>query len=346
MIIKFWKHFFMPIRLYGGGGSSGSDAQGAAEKQLSGISQEQWDWYKGNYLPSATQGVAESNAQAQQTVNYYNNNYLPQANADEAALTAQSKQSAANNNGIAATDMAQAQDQFNQANTLNAAENNYGIGTLAQMSAQANQTGGEADQEYQAMLARGDVDQQFQNSGMQLQAKEQQAGVGANSGQMLAVMNQNKVTQAGASAAAQTQARMAAKQLGWTYKQQVEQDAAGLGSQAAGSSAAGSTAASGANTAANSAVSNTAAPMSGLSTVAQGVQGAQTASGIPLSNQTILSAGLNGGATSASGAASSGGNIASQQAASQAQQSAQTSQAVGEGVGAAVAVGTTAAVII
>lgn len=330
----------------GGGGSSGSDAQGAAEEQLAGISQDQWNYYQNNWLPAATgamQGANNANTAAE---NYYNGSYIPQAQGIENSIQAQAGVTESYDNSQAATDEAAAQAQFAQANTLNSATNQYGIGTLGEMSAQANQTGGQADQDYQAMLARGDVDQQFANTNASLVAKEQQAGVGANSGQMLAVMNQNSVQQAAAASQAQTQARMAAKQLGWTYKQQVEQDAAGLGSAASSAAASGTQASQAGVSASGAASSATQAPITGLNTVASGYNSAANAATGNLSNYDSLSSGLNGGASSASTSAQGAGGIAGQEAATQAQQSAATSNAIGTGIGAAAAIGTTAAVII
>lgn len=343
----------------GGGGSSdsaGSEASAAATKQLAGISQEQWDWYKNNYLPAATQAANNSDATANQTQNYYDNQYIPQAEQIQQGLVSQSQNSQASNNGIAYgqknlsdTDAAQASNMYNESGILNSANNNIYVGTLGEMKAQADQTGGVADQEWQAMLARGDVDQQFGNANQSLVAKMQQAGIGGNSGQMLAVQSQSAATQAAADAAAMTKARDAAKQLGWTYKSQVANQASNLGTLAQGASAAG-TAASGASSSAagtassasNSAVANATAPLTGLGTVAAGYQGAQSAAGIPLANEGAVASGINGGASSAAGAAGSAGNIAGQQAAAAAQQSQANASGTGSLIGALGGIATAA----
>lgn len=345
-MINFWKQFFLPIRLYGGGGSSGSDAQGRAEEQLAGISEEQWNYYKSSWLPQATAAAGQSDAAAQNAENFYNGEYIPQAEQISRGITQQAGQTQANDNASAAQANSEAAAEYGQAGVLNSAVNQYGIGTLAGMADQANAAGGQADQDYQAMLARGDVDNQFNSAGQNLIAKEQQAGVGANSGQMLAVMNQNETMRAAAGAAAQTQARQAALQLGWTKKQQVVSDATGLASAAQGASAVGTQAASQGVSASGAALGATSAPFTGLNGVASGYNSATSAAGTKLSNLNSLSTGLNGGAQSATSGASAAGGIAGQQAATQAQQDQATSQAIGTGVGAAVAIGGTAAVII
>jgi len=344
-ILKFWSQFFMPVRLYGGGGSAGSDAQGRAEQQLANISQEQWNYYKSSWLPGASTAMYYANDANNRTQDYYDSQYIPQAQQISNQIQAESQSAVNTDNTNANAASAQAQSQFGQANQDNAAYNKDFIGTLDEMKAQADQTGGEADQEYQSMLARGDVDQQFANSNASLIAREQQAGVGANSGQMLAVMQQNDVARAAASASAQTQARQAAKNLGWTYKNQVAQTASGLSGAASSASAAGSNAA-GVGTAASAAgVAASQAPLTGINAVAGGYQGAAGAAAANLGNYQNLSSGLNGGASSATQAAGQSGSIAGQQAQAEASQSAATSQAIGTGIGAAAAVGTAAIVI-
>lgn len=345
MIFEFWKHFFMPVRLYGGGGSSGSDAQGAAEEQLANISQEQWDYYRNNWLPQATNAVNSSDTAAMNQENYYNNTYIPEAESIQQYVKQQAGITQNADNYAAQQAGNEASSQWGQAAVMNGAVNQYGIGTLGTMSDQANAAGGQADQDYQAMLARGDVDQQFANSNASLIAKEQQAGVGANSGQMLAVMNQNDTARAAASAAAQTQARQAALNLGWTKKQQVVSDATGLSSAATSASLAGTQAAGQGVTASGAALGATQAPTGALNTVASGYNSSAQAAGVPLSNLGSLSTGLNGGAQSATSGAAQAGGIAGQQAATQAQQDQATSSAIGTGIGAAAAIGTTAIVI-
>lgn len=359
--------------LHGSGGGGGSEAAGEAEKQMAGISQDQWDWYKANYLPNATAAVNASDAAAQNTQDYYQNSYLPQAEAGEANLTYQSQQSQANNNAIASqqqgvSDTAagaakgaytQADQQYAQSQYLNGQYDQHFINDLNGVESQANYTGSAADQAFQASMARGDVDQQFANQNTNLVAKMQQAGIGGNSGQMLAVQQQSGVQQAAADAAAMTQARNNAVQLGFTQKSQAAQLASGLSTAAQGASSAGSSAAAAgssasnastsaagqASSAANSAVSNAGAPLSGLSTVAQGYTGAQNAATAGLNNQVSLAAGLNGGASSSTQAAQGAGNIATGIANADAQQSAATSQAIGTGIGAAAAIGATAIVV-
>lgn len=358
---------------HGGGGGGGSEAAGEAQKQLAGISQEQWDWYKQNYLPEATTDRNWANSQAMQTQAYYNGQYIPQAEQMEGNLKDQAATSQATNNGIAAqqtglagTNAAQATDDYNQADSqfaqsqfLNGQYNAHFLNDLSGVEAQANYTGSAADQAFQSSMARGDVDQQYANQNANLVAKMQQAGIGGNSGQMLAVQQQSATAQAASAAAAMTQARNNAVQLGFTQKSQAAQLASGLSTAAQGASAAGSSASAAGSTAANastaaagqassatnSATSNAQAPMSGLSTVAAGYQGAQTAATSPLNNELSLSAGLNGGASSSTAAAQGAGNVAGQMAQADAQRDAATSSAIGTGIGAAAAIGATAIVV-
>lgn len=359
--------------LHGGGGSGGSEAAGEAQKQLAGISQEQWDWYKSNYLPEATTDRNWANSAALQTQNYYNGQYIPQAEQMEGNLTAQSGQSQAVNNGIAAQQQGVANTaanastglydesgrQYSQSDFLNGQYNSHFLGDLSGVEAQANYTGSAADQAFQASMARGEVDQQFANQNANLVAKMQQAGIGGNSGQMLAVQQQSAVTQAAADAAAMTQARNNAVSLGFTQKTQAAQLASGLSGAAQGAASSGASAAAAGSTASNAstaaagqassstnaAVGNAQAPMSGLSTVAAGYQGAQAAATSPLNNELSVSSGLNGGASSSTAAAQGAGNIASSMAQADAQKSAATSQAIGTGIGAAAAIGATAIVV-
>lgn len=350
--------------LHGGGGGDGGS--GEAQKQLAGISQEQWDWYKQNYLPEATTDRNYANQAAINTQQYYEGQYIPQAQQIEQNLTQQSGVSQGVNNGIATQQTGvsntaanaatglydESGKQYAQSDFLNTQYNQHFLGDLSGVEAQANYTGSAADQAFQASLARGDVDQQFANQNANLTAKMEQAGIGGNSGQMLAVQAQSQTQQAAAAAAAMTQARNNAVQLGFTQKSQAAQLASGLSGAAQGaasagaSSAAAGSAASNASTSAagqassatNSATSNAQAPMSGLNTVAAGYQGAQTAATSPLNNELSLSSGLNGGASSSTQAATGAANAAAAAQQANAQESAANSQAIGSGIGAAAGI--------
>lgn len=359
-----------------GGGDSGSGAAGAADLQLAQISQQQWDWFQNQWLPSAEGAAQSSNAQAGVTQDAFNRNIIPEATQAQQNLTDQANRSATMNNGIASADRDFAQQAgalsgqdvqqanaenavagqaLNTAGVQNAAMQQYGIGGLSNMQTLADYYMSGGGQEAQAESAAGNVTQQFANANQQAIASAAQRGINANSGQMTNVINQNNITEAAASAAAQTQARNAALNLGWQYQQAVQQAGAGMGQQATGNTNAATSALNSANSslsnantalsnagninsnatsAANSAVSNQQSVGSGLATVQNAYQGAQAAAGIPLANQSTVAAGIKGGADSASQAASASGQIGASLANSQAQQDAGNSAGIGTAVGA------------
>lgn len=371
----------------GGGGDSGSAAQGQAELQLANISQQQWDYFQNTWLPQATGAAAQSDATAKGVESQFQNNIIPSAQSAEANLTAQAGQSAATNNNLAAQDTSLANQQVGianqdtaqagvandaaaganaQAGIQNGAFNQYGVGDLANMQAMSDYYLSSAGQQQEAGIAAGNVTQQFANANQQAIAAGQQRGINAASGQMGSIINQNDITEAAASAAAQTQARQAALSLGWQYNAAAQQAGAAMGNQATANTNAATGALNSANSslsnanatligagtntsnassAANSAVANQQAVGSGISTVQNAVSGAQAAAGIPLSNLSTIASGISGGANSSSGAASQEGNIAGQQAATQAQQNQANSAGIGSALGAAAAIGTTALVI-
>lgn len=380
-VAQYQKRSDYAVHRCGGGGSSGSDAAGAADQQLAQISQEQWNWFQNTWLPNANQAVANSNQQAGGAQNTYNENIIPGALNAQANLTNQANQSSAVNNAAAGLDMSNAnaatqlsQTDLGQATAdngvastalgtaagQNAAMQQYGIGGLGTMQDIANYYLSGGGQEAQAEQAAGNVTQQFSNANQQAIAAAQQRGINANSGQMTNVINQNNITEAAANAAAQTQARNAALNLGWQYQEAVQQAGAGMGQQATANTNSANTALSNANSAlsnsnsalansgalagaassaSNSAVANQQAVGAGLSNVENAVSGGINAAGVPLANQNTIAAGIKGGAESASSAAGQAGQIGAQLNNAQAQQNAGEASGIGSALGGAAALG-------
>lgn len=374
MLLAFWKQFFKPLRLYGGGGDSGSAAQGQAELQLANISKEQWDYFQNQWLPQAMAAQTTSNNQATSTLNEFNNNLIPQAEQAQKNLTAQAATTQATNNQLSQTDQQLAAEQqrvagmnignaglatsqagiaAGEAGTQNAAFNQYGIGDLGKMQAMADYYLSTAGQEQEAGIAAGNVTQQYANANEQAIRAAQQRGINPNSGQMMSVIDQNGINEAAASAAAQTQARQAALSLGWNYNQAAQQAGASIGQQAtsnlntannslntANASLAGANSAlTGAGTNTSNASGATGAALGATQAVGSGISNVQnTLSGAQAASGIPL-ANLGTIASGISGGANSATGAAGQEgniAGQQAAAQAQQSQANSAGWGSAL----------
>lgn len=185
------------------------------------ISQEQWDWFQNQYLPQQMQTQQTVQNTSQNFLSDYLNNIQPaQAAAYQGAAQAGT-----------ATQQAALDQMQQQAQTGTAMMGMFGnqyLPIYGQIAQEAAAKGGQADQDYQAMLARGDVSQAYANQAAQTQRYLAQYGQSPVSGAATAGVRGAAISQAAQEAAAQTAARQAASNLGWTYRQQAAQIGQGL----------------------------------------------------------------------------------------------------------------------
>ena len=102
-----------------------------------------------------------------------------------------------------------------------------------QLLQEARQYSAEGEQQRQAALAVGDVRDQFANARQQSAMQLASYGINPTSGRFAGMANANQVMEAATGAAAATKARSAAEQLGWAKRMDVQ----GLGQGLAGSQA-------------------------------------------------------------------------------------------------------------
>jgi hypothetical protein len=102
-----------------------------------------------------------------------------------------------------------------------------------QLLQEARQYSAEGEQQRQAALAVGDVRDQFANARNQTAMQLASYGINPTSGRFAGMQNANQVMEAATGAAAATKARSAAEQLGWAKRMDVQ----GLGQGLAGNQA-------------------------------------------------------------------------------------------------------------
>lgn len=136
-----------------------------------------------------------------------------------------------------------------------------------QMVEDATNYNTEGEQERQAALAMGDVNDAFNNQRKQQEMQMASYGINPTSGRFQGATNANGAMQAAAGAAAATKARTAAEQLGWAKRM----DAIGLGM---GLSSNQATSTGIALNAGNSAMGSTSAGLGALNTMSSASNGA------------------------------------------------------------------------
>lgn len=190
-------------------------------QRLGDIAQEDWDWFKNTYMPEATQQQGKISDTSDQILQKYLSTLIPgQENA-----YAQGQDAA---NQTTQTALGQMNTAGQTGDQIYKTWNDSYAPIYGQIASEAAAKGGQADQDYQSMLARGDVTQAFANSDAQMQRYLAQYGMSPTSGAAIAGARGAKINEAAQQAAAQTAARQAAANLGWTYRQQAAQVGQGL----------------------------------------------------------------------------------------------------------------------
>ena len=306
---------------------------GAAAEAAQKISGEEWDWFKNTYLPAQMenqQGVVDT---SQTMLSNYLTKLLPsqeQAFKDTTDAAQQTSQTALKQ----MSGLGQTGDQM-----MGLWSSSY-MPIYSQIASEAAAKGGKADQDYQAMLAQGDVSQAYANAAGKNDRYLASYGMSPTSGVAQSLNRSAGLSQAASEAAAQTAARQAASNLGWTYRQQ----AAEVGNNLlnAGTETYKASQQSGLN-----AINANTGTLNAGNALGQSYAGALNVAGAPLQSYNTIAGGLAGGAQGATGGynASTGG-LAAQQA-SQSQAAAANASGTGQIVGSALgAAGMIAAVMI
>jgi hypothetical protein len=292
------------------------------------IGQSEWKWFQDTYLPQQQTNQAAMQTTSQGVLADYLNNYIPNMQQQYAGVQA-------NAAPVEQTELQQMQTAGQTGNQIFGTWNQNYAPLYGQIAQTAMAKGGAADQAYQAMLARGDVGAAFANQAGQNQRYLAQYGMSPTSGVAQALQRSTGISQAAQEASAQTAARQAAANLGWTYQNQAAQIGQGLLS--AGNSAYQSSQQSGTN-----AIDTGTSVMGAGQNVINANQGAINTANAPIGSQATIGSGLAGGGQSATGAitgANTGLNAAyATQAGAQAQQAQGTGQMIGTGVGVAAGV--------
>jgi len=292
---------------------------GTAAQQMANISQDEWNWFQNQYLPSqnAQQQVVQGTANTM--LSNYLNNYIP--NMEQQYTTTQQQAGQ-----VEDQQLAQMTAQAQQAQQLYGAFDTSYLPLYGQIASEAAAKGGQADQDYQAMLARGDVAQQYANAATQQQQYLAQYGMSPTSGIAVAGQRQTAISQAAQEAAAQTAARQAAVNLGWTWQTTAAQLGQGLLS-------AGSTAYGNAATAGQNAVNTAINTMNAGSNVTAGYAGALNTAAAPIQSEAAIANPLSQGTQAATGAASGSATALNQQYQTQGQIAGAQQQGFGSMVG-------------
>jgi hypothetical protein len=193
----------------------------AAAAQARDISGQEWDWYKNTYMPQQMAQQQQVQGASNQILSDYLNNVLPTATTAYGNVAAEAQP-------VAQQALQQAQVQGATGNQIYQQWNQGYAPIYGQIAATAAAKGGQADQDYQAMMARGDVAQAYANQAGQNARYLAQYGLNPASGTAMALQRTTGLQQSAQEAAAQTAARQAAANLGWTYKTDAAQIGTGL----------------------------------------------------------------------------------------------------------------------
>lgn len=181
----------------GGGAPSPDPNIGIAQREMSALAKEQYNYFKFNIWP---QMQSESERQTAAGIKTQEQQY--QAGEKQLALS----------------------DEY-----LNRMRNKF-YPLQDQLLQEAKQYSAEGEQQRQAALAIGDVRDQFANTRQQNAMQMASYGINPSSGRFAGMQNANQVMEAATGAAAATKARSAAEQLGWAKRMDVQ----GLGQGLAG----------------------------------------------------------------------------------------------------------------
>lgn len=302
---------------------------GAAAEASQKISGEEWDWFKNTYMPEQAKNQAQVEDTSNNVLSQYMNTLIP---AQQQALDTTTK--------TADTASASALDQMQKTGaTGDQIYQTWGqdyAPLYSQIAQTAAAKGGQADQDYQAMMARGDVAQSFANAQGQNERYMAQYGQSPISGTSQALQRTSGLNQAAQEAAAQTAARQAASNLGWTYQTQAAQIGSGLLS--AGQSAYGASQAAG-----SSAVQDQTAKTQASTALGQSYTGALNAAGAPVNTLATAASPISAGGTSAGGVSNASTSGLTAQQATNAQAAAGAASGQGSMIGSLVgAAGTVA----
>lgn len=182
----------------GGSAPSPDPNIGIAQREMSALAKEQYDYFKFNIWPTMQEESARMT---------------------EAGLKTQEQQYAAGEKQMALSD-----EYLNRMRTKF-----YPL--QDQLLQEARDYSAESEQARQASQAIGDVRSQFANAQSQNAMQMASYGINPTSGRFAGMQNANQVMEAATGAAAATRARTAAEQLGWAKRMDVQ----GLGSGLAGS---------------------------------------------------------------------------------------------------------------
>jgi len=182
----------------GGSAPSPDPNIGIAQREMSALAKEQYEYFKFNIWPTMQEESARMT---------------------EAGLKTQEQQYKAGEKQMALS------DEYTQ----RMKEKFYPL--QDQLLQEARQYSSEGEQQRQAALALGDVRDQAANAQMQSNMQMASYGINPTAGRFAGMQNANQVMQAATGAAAATKARSAAEQLGWAKRMDVQ----GLGSGLAGS---------------------------------------------------------------------------------------------------------------
>lgn len=182
----------------GGGAPSPDPNIGIAQREMSQLAKEQYEYFKFNIWPTMQEESARMT---------------------EAGIKTQEQQYKAGEKQMALSDeyLGRMRQKF------------YPL--QDQLLQEARQYSAESEQARQASQAIGDIRGQFANAQSQNAMQLASYGINPTSGRFAGMANANQVMEAATGAAAATRARSAAEQLGWAKRMDVQ----GLGSGLAGS---------------------------------------------------------------------------------------------------------------
>ncbi len=311
-----------------GGGSTVQDPRiGELAQTQSDIANQQWDWFQNTYLPQQMQQQQQVQDVSSGVLSQYLNSLMP----GQEAAYGQTQQAANQTTQQAIQQMA---TQGATGDQIFQTWNQDYAPLYSQIAQTAAAKGGQADQDYQSMLARGDVSQAFANQNAQTQRYLAQYGQSPTSGAATAGVRSNAISEAAQEAAAQTAARQAAANLGWTYQTQAAQ--LGQGLLSAGNEAYAGSQSSGLN-----AINAQTGVLNAGNALGNTYAGAVNTAGAPISSMNQIASGMTGGQSAVNQGLSGATSALNTQLATQAQQQAASQKSSGSLFGSILgAVGT------